>query len=135
MDVTNYVKIIPPKCYQLKGEYCPKKPDSKDGKYQCVSNPKCQWESLPLPSPITDQSIPCSSDPDCIVGHYCDPINKLCNIQTVGLTDDNNDFKGDKYRFTFKADDYKPANWKFERKMEVQENAKEKKNAKKTIVK
>lgn len=108
------------KCYQLKGEYCPDKPDSDDGKYQCVSNPKCQWESLPSPSPITDQSIDCR-DSDCIVG-FCDPINNKCNIQTVGLTDEENNFKSDKYRFTFMGNDYKPKNWKFERQMEVLEN-------------
>ena len=105
------------KCYQLKGEYCGK--DSGDGEYQCVSNPACQWESLPSPSPITDQSMSCS-DRDCKVG-FCDPINKKCNIQTVGLIDDNG-FKGNKYRFTFKADDYKPKKWFFERQMEVQQS-------------
>lgn len=114
------------KCYQLKGEYCPDKPDSDDGKYQCVSNPECQWESLPSPSPITDQSIPCSSDSDCRVGS-CDSINNKCNIHTVGLTNEVDDFKGDEYRFTFMEDDYKPTNWRFERKMEVQETAQDKK--------
>ena len=111
------------RCYQLKGEYC--ESDSGDDKYQCVSNPECQWESLPSPSPITDQSIPCSSDGDCIVGS-CDSTNNKCNIHTVGLTDDD-DFKGDEYRFTFMEDDYKPTNWRFERKIEVQETAQDKK--------
>jgi hypothetical protein len=111
------------KCYQLKGEYCGK--DSGDGKYQCVSNPACQWESLPSPSPITDQSISCNSDSDCIVG-TCDKLNKTCNIKTVGLITDGNEFKGDKYRFTFKADDYKPQKWFFQRQMEVQESTTDK---------
>ena len=108
------------KCYQLKGEYCGRK-DSVDGQYQCVSNPACQWESLPSPSPITDQSMSCTNNSDCMVG-TCDKLNNTCNIKTVGLITDGNEFKGDKYRFTFKADDYKPKKWFFQRQMEVQES-------------